>query len=410
MKDAHSDSSEDLYSLSTTTTDLFDFFPTQTYVDSGSFSQTKINTSKWLGLFSGIKAIIFGFLGFILEISQFSFTLLKYLHIKTLRLINFLDVSKDKLVDTLMWRRGLLFRPATHGGVIVVTAIAILAGGLFSRGSIAAQDLTAQESILRPTNTVKTIVPTDRPRSEVVTYNVTSGDTLSTVAEKYGVSIDSVKWANGMSGEPNLQTGQELKIPPVTGVVHQVKAGDTLASVAKAYSADAQTIADFPFNYVDDTLEVRPGQTLFVPNGSIPTPVATKVSPRIPVRSGTFVAGSGRLSWPIPKKINQYFSWYHPAIDNGAPQGTPIYAAAAGTVIDAKTQNYGFGIYCIIDVGDGMTVAYAHMSSRTCSMGQTVSKGEYIGAVGMTGRSTGPHLHFEVRQGGRAIDPLSLLN
>jgi murein DD-endopeptidase MepM/ murein hydrolase activator NlpD len=112
----------------------------------------------------------------------------------------------------------------------------------------------------------------------------------------------------------------------------------------------------------------------------------------------------------VPKVVNQYFSWYHQAIDIGGAYGTPIYAAAGGIVVDAKKQNYSFGWYCIIDIGGGMTVAYAHMSDLACSMGQQISKGQYIGAIGTTGRATGPHLHFEVRQGGRAVDPLALLN
>ena len=239
------DSNEDLYSLSTTTADLFDFSPTQTDNDSGVFALPKTSTSRIASVFSILKQLILGLSSTVFEILPFLFALVKYSNLKVLRLVSFLDVSKDKVVDTLMWRRGLLFRPATHGGVMVVAAIAVLAGGLFSRGEISAQDLTAQESILRPTNTVKTIVPTDRPRSEVVTYKIEGGDTLSIVAEKYQVSMESIKWANGMGETDTLHPGQDLKIPPITGVVYQVKAGDSLVSVAKAYSADAQTIADF---------------------------------------------------------------------------------------------------------------------------------------------------------------------
>lgn len=408
MKSDQSDSTEDLYSLSTTTVDLFDFTPSETY-SSGVFVTPKISTSKFSQTLISFKSVVVGLIYFIIDIAQFAFILLRYLNLKVRRLVSFLDSSKDKVVDTLMWRRGLLFRPATHGGVIVVSALALVAGGLFSRGEIAAQDLTVQESVLRPTNTVKTIVPTNRPRSEVVAYKVAAGDTLSLVAEKYQVSTETIKWANAMGDSDALQPGQDLKIPPITGVVHQVKAGDTLASVAKAYSGDAQTIVDFPFNYIDDTLEVKPGMTLFVPNGSIPKPVV----PKAPVRNNrpsTFVAGSGRLSWPVPKRINQYFSWYHQAIDLGGAYGTPIYAAASGVVIDSKKQNYSFGWYCIVDIGGGMTVAYAHMSDLACSLGQNVSRGQYIGAIGATGRATGPHLHLEVRQNGRGVDPLSLLN
>ncbi len=408
MRQDLSDSSEDLYTLTGSTADLFDFSPTTFSTNVGS-----ILPPQSLGVFArlarSVKASIVGFVKIFIEAGIFTFALIRYLQTKAVRLINFLDVSKDKLVDTLMWRRGLLFRPATHGGVIVVAALAVIVGGLFSRGEIAAQDLTASESVLRPTNTVQTIVPTDRPRSEVLTYKVTGGDTLSTIADKYGVSADTIKWANSMSESAAIQPGTDLKIPPVTGVVYQVKSGDTVASVAKAYSADAQTIVDFPFNYVDDTLALTPGQTLYVPNGAVPAPVAPKiVAPSRP--ASNFVVGSGRLSWPVPRVINQYFSWYHPAIDIGGAYGTPIHAAAAGRVVDAKKQTTSFGWYCIIDIGGGMTTAYAHMSDLACSMGQQIARGQYIGAIGMTGRATGPHLHFEVRQNGNAVNPLSLLN
>lgn len=408
MREDLSDSSEDLYTLTGTTADLFDFSPNSYSTNVGNILPTQ-SVGIFARIFSLFKTFVFGLVSVFVEISRFSFAVIKYIQLKIVRLINFLDVSKDRLVDTLMWRRGLLFRPATHGGVIAVAAIAIVVGGLFSKGDVAAQDLTAQESVLRASNTAKTIVPTDRPRSEVLSYKVIGGDTLSTIADKYGVSTETIKWANNMSDSASIQPGADLKIPPVSGVVYQVKAGDTITSVAKSYSADAQTIADFPFNYIDDTLALTPGQTLYVPNGSVPAPVIAP-KPAAPKFANTFVAGSGRLSWPIPRVINQYFSWYHPAIDIGGAYGTPIHAAASGTVIDSKKQTTSFGWYCIIDIGGGITVAYAHMSDLACGMGQHIERGQYIGAVGMTGRATGPHLHFEVRQNGNAINPLSLLN
>jgi murein DD-endopeptidase MepM/ murein hydrolase activator NlpD len=290
-----------------------------------------------------------------------------------------------------------------------LAAVAVVAGSLFSRGQIAAQDLTASESVLKSTNTTKTIVPTDRPRSDVVAYKVASGDTLSSLATKYNVSIETIKWANNLGDSDALTPNQSLNIPPVTGVVYQVKAGDNLDSVAKSYSADKQTIADFPFNYIDDSLSLRAGQTLFVPNGSIPAPV--KKAPTYASRPivNNFVIGSGLLSWPVPNHISQYFSWYHTGLDLANPYGTPIYAAAAGTVIDSKKQNYSFGWYCIVDIGGGYTVAYAHMSNLGCSLGEQVARGQYLGAVGTTGRATGPHLHLEVHLNGKPVDPLTLL-
>jgi murein DD-endopeptidase MepM/ murein hydrolase activator NlpD len=154
---------------------------------------------------------------------------------------------------------------------------------------------------------------------------------------------------------------------------------------------------------------MRVGQVLYIPNGSIPKPVSPVTTTKIVTRPSVYLGGSGLLGWPVPKIISQYFSWFHPAIDIAPPYGTPIYAAASGTIIEAKKVNYSFGWYCIEDIGNGYTVAYAHMSDQACYVGQYVTRGQYIGAVGTTGRATGPHLHLEVRHNGTAVDPLTLL-
>lgn len=413
MQDSVSDSSEDLYSLTSTTTNIFDFSAdSYSAGESITFNQTKNRFVVLVNsIFSTVKSRVLLGIRISLEFSLFLAYSLVYLRTKIAKFIHFLDLSKDKLVSTLMWRRGLIFRPATHGGVIVMAAIAIVAGGLFSKGQIVAQDLTASESVLKSNNTSQTIIPAGRQRSDLVAYKVASGDTYSTLADKFNVSIESIKWANSIADDNDiLQPSQTLQIPPVTGVVYKVKDGDTLDTVAKSYAADKQTIVDFPFNYIDDTLSLKSGQTLYVPNGSIPKPVAPK-STRAVAQSGksSFVVGSGLLSWPVAATISQYFSWFHPAIDIARPYGTPVYAAAGGTVIDAKKQSYSFGWYCIISSGNGYTEAYAHMSDLACSMGQHIERGQYIGAVGSTGRATGSHLHFEVRRDGSAVNPLALL-
>lgn len=410
MRDFVSDSSEELYSLSTQTTNIFDFTTADTFISSEALSlditQGRLRR-LFLGLINLVKTTIFTFLKTFFEFSMFLAYGLTYAKSKFAALVNFFDISKDKIVQTLMWRRGLLFRPATHGGVVVLAGLAIVAGGLFTRGQIAAQDLTLSEAVLKSTNTAKTIVPTDRPRSDVVSYKVASGDSLSTLSSKFNVSIESIKWANNMTDSDTINPNQNLNIPPVTGVVYKVKASDTLDSIAKAFSADKQTIVDFPFNYIDDSLSLKVGQTLFVPNGSIPAPV--KKPTVFASRPSTFVVGSGMLSWPVPARISQYYSWYHTGIDLANPYGTPIYAAANGVIVDAKKQTYSFGWYCEEDLGNGYHVWYAHMSAQACYVGQTVTRGQYLGAVGATGRATGPHLHLEVHYNGKAVDPMSLL-
>jgi murein DD-endopeptidase MepM/ murein hydrolase activator NlpD len=413
MRESLMDSSEDLYSYTTTTTtDIFDFSEAEDFVSEKVLPAVKSRSflTILISLLGSVKALGVAVFGISFELVHFFVSYLLYVRSKALQFIRTIDVTKDRFVDTLMWRRGLLFRPATHGGVMVVTALAIVAGGLFTRGQIAAQDLTSQESVLRSANTTETIVPTNRPRSEVLDYRVASGDTLSTLSNKFSVSVESIKWANAISEDSDtIHPGTSLKIPPVTGVVYKVKEGDNLENVAKTYAADKQTIADFPFNYIDDSLSLRPGQTLYVPNGVLPRPAAPKiVRPRVTVDTA-IASGSGILSWPVPARISQYYSWFHPAIDIANPHGTPIYAAASGKVIDSKKLAVNFGWYCIVDIGDGYTVAYAHMSDLACNIGETVQRGQYIGAVGSTGRSTGPHLHLEVRRYGQTVNPLALL-
>ena len=347
----------------------------------------------------------------LLDLLKFSLVYPVYLYSKLVSLATFFETTKDYIVRTLMWRRGLLFRPATHGGVLAIVVIAVVAGGLFSQSDIAAQDLTLAESALTLSNTTETIIPTDRPRAEVFNYTVIKGDTLSEIAKEQGVTVSSIKWVNNLDEEDKVNPGDTLKIPPVSGVIHVVQKKDTIFSVAKKYEANPQSIADFPFNYIDQSLALSVGQSLVVPGGSKPDPIVVPTPGYVPPQSNPInYAGSesGLFASPVVGIINQYPSWYHPAVDIGAAYGTPVYAAGAGKVITAASYGGGFGIHTFIDHGNGYVTAYAHMSSLKVNVGQTVSKGQQIGAVGCSGFCTGSHLHFEVRRGGSRINPLSM--
>ncbi len=187
---------------------------------------------------------------------------------------------------------------------------------------------------------------------------------------------------------------------PVT-ISHTVKEGDTLQSIAEKYNADAQTIADFPNNKLGESLQLSVGQILIVPNGyidgsSIPPP---------PVAQGT-----GQLAWPAKGIITQYAYYWHPgAIDIALPMLTPIRAADDGKVIKVERFTTGYGVHVILDHGNGLISLYAHLTDAQVTQGQSVRKGEVVGMSGSTGRSTGPHLHFEIRQGQNVVDPMTLL-
>lgn len=252
-----------------------------------------------------------------------------------------------------------------------------------------------------------------KPRSEIIEYEVQQGDTVSDIAEKFGVSIDTIRWANKLNSIKDIKPGQKLKILPVTGLTHQVGHGETIYSIAKKYSVDAQTIVNWPYNSYsnDETFALAAGQTLVVPDGVMPKEipwvpqqyVALKQAP-----AGGTAAGTGNFVWPAGGRITQRFVWYHKGLDIANKDAPSIVAADAGKVISAGWLS-GYGNQVTIDHGSGMATLYGHMTKLYVSAGQTVSQGQALGQMGATGRATGTHLHFEIRKSGAAQDPLAYL-
>lgn len=213
----------------------------------------------------------------------------------------------------------------------------------------------------------------------------------------FDVSVNTIKWANSLEGA--IQPGDQLVILPISGIKHTVKSGGTITDIAKKYGADAKEIALFNGLAVDAPLAV--GQEIIVPNvdlehEEVKTPTKTTTKPKTS-------SSSGSSTWMI-KPINAGYRSQgihgNNAIDFAAPKGTPIYATANGTVIIAKADggwNGGYGNYVVIKHANGAQTLYAHMTSVLTSAGKSVSQGAQIGTVGSTGKSTGAHLHFEVR-------------
>jgi murein DD-endopeptidase MepM/ murein hydrolase activator NlpD len=199
----------------------------------------------------------------------------------------------------------------------------------------------------------------------------------------------------------------------VTGIVHKVEAGDTIYTIAKKYKVDAQAIVNFPFNEFSDpdTFALTPGQMLVVPNGvveevkSVQQYYAQQYTP--PPGS---TAGSGSFIWPTQGIVTQYPIWYHMAFDIANNALPPVWASDAGTVVAAGWDNTGYGNRIMIDHGNGYQTLYGHLSQINVSVGQSVARGAVIGRMGSTGRSTGPHLHFEVRQGGKILNPAAFVH
>lgn len=326
------------------------------------------------------------------------------------------ETNKDVLVDILMARRGGYQRPFLHFSVSVLVVTAILSAPILANAYPGAQsqalaDFTPPSAVVTSLDLTEYGVQTqisEKPRDQIISYHVQSGDTLSTIAQKFGVSVDSIKWANDIKKDM-LKIGQEVKIPPVTGMVHKVREGETVYSIAKKYKTDAQKIVNFPFNdFTDlDTFALSVGQTLVVPDGVMPAaaPINSRQFAAAPLSAG----GSGQFSWPAVGMLSQYPVWYHMAFDIANPSQPPITAAADGAVTSVQYLTYGYGRHIIIDNGGGLSTLYAHLSEIYVKAGDSISRGQVIGKMGSTGRSTGTHLHFEVRKNGALVNPTSFL-
>jgi murein DD-endopeptidase MepM/ murein hydrolase activator NlpD len=254
-----------------------------------------------------------------------------------------------------------------------------------------------------------TLIP-ERPRTEVVVHSVVAGDTLYALAQKYGLRAETLIWANNMELNPDLlRLGQKLTILPINGVYHTVVAKDTIEGIAKQYKAKPADIIAYKGNNLDPKNPViTVGQKLIVPGGSKPMPqkLVRIYSGPVPANASK---GTGRFVWPTSGRITQSFKPYHRAIDIAGWTGAQIKAADSGYVVESGWSNEGYGNYIVIDHRNGFQTLYGHLSRLFVNAGESVGKGALIGLMGTTGNSTGPHLHFEIRQSGVQINPFGRL-
>lgn len=240
-------------------------------------------------------------------------------------------------------------------------------------------------------------------KTGIAIYTVKEGDSLSEIAEEYGVSTKTILWANDIRDASTIRVGDDLIILPVSGLQHKVASGDTLQSIAKKYGSDVSDIT--LYNGISETKGLIAGSEIIVPGGAFPSAPSKKVASTGSSKKSTPAAkssstanSSGKFGNPLPGGAITQANHGYNAVDIDGETGDPIYASAGGTVIVAKGSgwNGGYGNYVVIDNGGGAQTLYAHMSSLAVS-GGSVEKGEVIGYVGSTGKSTGSHLHFEVR-------------
>jgi murein DD-endopeptidase MepM/ murein hydrolase activator NlpD len=366
---------------------------------------------------SKIKSLVSHFFSF----SEF---FIFYSHKKVVNFSHFFERNKNRLVRFFLMKRGRYNRPFLHLTTMGVLGVGVLIAPyladtypIFASDASEVMDLNEasakEQSIIVGENVFQT-VRSDKPRDTVLIYTVEKGDTLSTIAKKFDISTETVRWENNISGD-NVNIGDKLRILPVTGIAHKVSSGETVYSIAKRYDTEAQKIVDFPFNDFanPETFSLVNGQMLIVPDGIEPSVQSTTPKRQFYIAQGPATrVTSGGFTWPLRGGISQFASWYHMGIDITNPVGTPIVAAQSGTVtyVSVGSWDSGYGNNVWISNGSGTDSHYAHMSGVNVGIGQQVVAGQtVVGWVGMSGRTTGPHLHFEVRNSGTLVNPLNFL-
>ncbi len=240
------------------------------------------------------------------------------------------------------------------------------------------------------------------PILELSTYTVQKNDSLSSVAQRFGIAVDTLVSMNGIKDARALQLGAKLRVPNMNGLLYQVRSGDSLYSIAKLFSIESARIADA--NDLGSSV-IKVGQRLFIPGAKLPDTELKRIF-------GT------RVSWPVRGYITSPFGYradpftgvrfFHAGIDIAVDLGTPVKAAMDGKVVDLG-YNPTFGNYVILGHADGIQSLYAHLSSYTVRIGERLRQGTQLGLSGSTGYSTGPHLHFGLYLHGNPVNPLKYL-
>ena len=336
--------------------------------------------------------------------------------------------GKDVVVGALYKKRGKYAQPLTHLSIVGLAFLIVLLGPVIFEQAVP-EGVGSGTTVLTVRANDETSFYTLRAEEvqqlrggEIVTHIVEEGETLQAIAERYSLEVNTIVWENDLASEKTaVKAGDELRILPVDGVNIRVAKGETIYTIARKYGLkeeQAQMIVDYPFNEFlnDETFTLAVGQNLIVPYGIKPKAstgtVANTYSRAVFTQTpdaGT-VAASGQFIWPASGGISQgYIPGIHRAIDIANRGAGPILAADGGTVVAAGWDSSGYGNRVIVDHGNGFSTLYAHMSALQVSVGQAVDKGGVVGQMGSTGRSTGIHLHFEIRSGGALLNPLQFL-
>lgn len=265
---------------------------------------------------------------------------------------------------------------------------------------------------------IHTVFP-ERPRLEVITYQVQEGDSLFGIADKFSLKPETILWGNFdvLQDDPHrLKPGQELNISPVDGTLYEWHEGDGLSGVARFFGVEPSEIIQWPTNHIDPDMDpenpdIEAGMLLIIPGGhrslvSWSAPRISRSNPAVakvlgPGACGSIydgVVGSGIFIYPTPLHYVSGFDYssIHPAIDLAGSTGHAIFASDSGVVVYAGWNDWGYGYVIVLDHGNGWQTLYAHLSAINVVCGQSVYQGDVIGAMGSTGNSSGSHLHFEI--------------
>jgi murein DD-endopeptidase MepM/ murein hydrolase activator NlpD len=339
--------------------------------------------------------------------------------------------SKDRLVDVTTRRlpraiggyfgaKGLrlLLNTATAALVLVLPyAAAISARADASPADVATPSLaavanddsarvqTAARGVIAGTRSPTTVAAQEaRP---VVVRTIAREDTLSSMASYYDISLEALAYANGIKAEDeNLFIGHELLIPPGEGALYKVQDGDTPEDVAARFKVDPAAIKAYNRLYFEPE-HFAVGQMVFVPGAALPALRRTERTKSIAMPpTASLPARTGRLGWPVNGVITQYFWWGHTGVDVAAAFGTGIGASDDGIVIATGWVAVG-GLHVCIQHSEGLQTCYYHAGAVFVSPGQKVVRGQQIASIGMTGVTTGPHVHWELKVNGAAKDPLA---
>jgi len=301
--------------------------------------------------------------------------------------------------------------------------------------SVPAVENIGISGILRGAN-IHTIIPS-RPRQDIVNYTVQKGDTITGIADKYGLQPKTVFAANYeilQDNPDNLQPDQKLKILPVDGVYWQWLGGIQFGGWAEYFKVKPEDIINYPANHLDPVAvgdyanaNIPKDTWLIIPGGyyqyhvpgqiswiSRDNPASAQVGGdgSCGVITGGAI-GVGSFVYPTPKHALSGYDYSvksnHLGIDLMGNEGDNVYAADGGVIVYAGQNSYGYGNMIMVDHGTGFQTLYAHLSQLFVACGQSVSQGQTIGAVGNTGHSSGPHLHFEVRTASTVVSPWDVL-